>query len=285
MKITNVLTGITNEERARQTPDARRRTTAYAAGVSLVLLLWATTGFLTARLMDVSMNVSVLIASVCALVVLFIERIVIASPGGLSVGCARLLLAVVMALLGSCVLDISLFARDIDLAMHEKAATATHSGYGAELAAQEKAITAANDAYLKAEADVACEVNQKCSGRAGCGTACKAKMAIAARLHAELERAKARYEALRTERQTAVDASHDARKPAGMLARIQALQEFTSTRPAAQMLWMLFFALVFVIELLVLGIKLAFGKTLSDEIESLRLKFLNEQARKGFAQG
>ena len=64
--------------------------------------------------------------------------------------------------------------------------------------------------------------------------------------------------------------SADATEKAGLLARVEALHEYTTNNPAAFVAWLLFFSLVLFFELMVVLVKLVFGETVDDRIDMMR---------------
>lgn len=57
---------------------------------------------------------------------------------------------------------------------------------------------------------------------------------------------------------------------AGLLARVEALHEYTQNNTAAFVAWILFFALFLFFELMVVFSKLVFGDTVDDELDRIR---------------
>lgn len=66
---------------------------------------------------------------------------------------------------------------------------------------------------------------------------------------------------------------------AGLLARIEALHQYTSSNTAAFVAWCLFFALVLFFELMVVLSKLVFGETVDDELDRIREHISQQKAR------
>jgi hypothetical protein len=65
---------------------------------------------------------------------------------------------------------------------------------------------------------------------------------------------------------------------AGILARVQALHEYTSHNTAALVAWILFFTLVLFFELMVVLSKLVFRETVDDELDRIR-ESISQQRR------
>ncbi len=65
-------------------------------------------------------------------------------------------------------------------------------------------------------------------------------------------------------------ASSSAFEQAGLLTRIQALHEYNMNNTAALVAWLLFFLLILFFELMVVLVKIMFGKTVDDQIERVR---------------
>lgn len=64
-----------------------------------------------------------------------------------------------------------------------------------------------------------------------------------------------------------------------MLARVQALHEYTTHNTVALVAWVLFFTLVLFLELMVVLSKLVFGDTVDDELDSIRERISQQRAQ------
>ncbi len=64
-----------------------------------------------------------------------------------------------------------------------------------------------------------------------------------------------------------------------MLARVEALHEYTQNNTAAFVAWILFFALVLFFELMVAFSKLVFGDTVDDELDRIGEHISQQKAR------
>ena len=64
----------------------------------------------------------------------------------------------------------------------------------------------------------------------------------------------------------------------GLLARIEALHQYTMENNAALVGWSLFFALILFFELMVVLAKLVFGETVDDKIEAMREELSKNKA-------
>ena len=66
---------------------------------------------------------------------------------------------------------------------------------------------------------------------------------------------------------------------AGLLARVQALHNYTVANTAAMVAWSLFFILVLFLEMTVVLSKLVFGETVDDELDRMRERISQQKAQ------
>src|SRR5207244_1860310 len=128
-----------------------------------------------------------------------------------------------------------------------------------------------------------CEANGTCGSRIrSVGPIYRQLARQAEALRQDYESAQSKLVALQSERAQALKewmASDRAVREAGLLARLQALHQFTNRNPAAVAAWSLFFALVLALELTVVLTKFAFGYTVDDRIAAIREEISHWRAK------
>lgn len=65
---------------------------------------------------------------------------------------------------------------------------------------------------------------------------------------------------------------------AGLLSRVEALHHYTMNNTVAMVAWLLFFALVLFMELMVVFVKLVFGETVDDQLDRIREQLSRHKA-------
>lgn len=127
-----------------------------------------------------------------------------------------------------------------------------------------------------------CEANGTCGSKIrNVGPVYREMAKQAQLLRAEYTAAQAKLSELAADREQAlVDwrLSSDATEQAGLLARVEALHQYTMNNPAAFVAWLLFFSLVLFFELMVVLVKLVFGETVDDRIEMIREQISQHKA-------
>ncbi|OYU56711.1 MAG: hypothetical protein CFE25_05655 [Chitinophagaceae bacterium BSSC1] len=100
------------------TPASKKKITALALAMILPIILWFFNGFLlTFQVLEAGFNWALLTAFVCALVVFFIEKLVIMANGNRWLTLFRLAIGFIVAALGSVAFDEVVFKSDIDISV------------------------------------------------------------------------------------------------------------------------------------------------------------------------
>ena len=278
MTISAYLCHIVGEQPARAArfhPSTVRRTKAFAIAIHIPVLLWALSGFVIAsqvfRLSDLASGA---IAAFCAGLIYLVERIVLATPKVWFVNLARVLIGLVIAVLGASTVDLVIFDREVTQQLKQAGEDRVRAEYD-QLANAQRQLSAQKKAdWLKALDAANCEANGTCGSRLrSVGPVYRELARQAELLRAEYMTAQAQL--LQMTEQKAQALAHWRAAPhtadnAGLLARIEALHQYTSQNTAAFVAWVLFFSLVLFFELMVVLSKLVFGDTVDDELDRMR---------------
>jgi hypothetical protein len=278
MVISNYLCRLIGESPKRivQLHDSTlARMKAFAIAMHIPLLLWGITGYLIAnRLFDLEPIIASMIALICVVLIYLIERIVIATPKNPYVNLVRLFIGLIMAIIGASTVDLVIFQREVAMQLRVAGEASIRAAHDAALEKQRILAEKLRIDWANRQAAANCEANGTCGSRLrSVGPIYRElvnqaeilrKDYLAATLKiAEMEAAKSHeIEQWRN--------SDQALEESGLLARIQALHDYTSTNKVAAVAWLLFFLLVLFFELTVVLVKLAFGPTVDDHIAQIR---------------
>jgi hypothetical protein len=262
----------------------KKRTEALAIAIHIPVLLWAVTGFLIARgvfsLSDLS---SGLIAVGCALTVYLIERIILATPKSPLTSVVRFFIGLVIAILGASAVDLVIFEREIEKQLVASNRSEIESQHQKRIDKQTDLVGRLRADWRAAQEQANCEANGTCGSRIrSTGPVYRGLARHAENLRAEYVVANQTLESLMAAKDSALatyDAGRQPTSDAGILARIQALHDYTSSNVMAQAAWLLFFLLVLFFELMVVFCKMVFGETVDDELEQIREEISQQKAR------
>ena len=277
------VVGETPQRAARFHASTVRRTKAFAIAIHIPVLLWAVTGFvISSQIFHQSEAVASSVALFCAGLIYLVERLVLATPKVWLVNVSRVFIGLVISILGASTVDLVIFEREIfeQLLLSGKATLLAE--HDVLLAEHAQAVAQKKADWFKVQEAANCEAN---------GT-CGSKLRSVGPLYRELARQadllRQEYMAAQTQLATAMQnksqalAQWRAAPPtghkAGLLARVQALHEYTTHNTAARVAWVLFFTLVLFFELMVVLSKLVFGDTVDDELDSIRERISQQKA-------
>jgi len=276
--------GESPEKAARFHASTIRRTKAFAIAIHIPVVLWAVTGLVIAtQIFHLHMAEAMGVAVLCAALIYMVERLVLATPKVWSVNLVRVFIGLVISILGATTVDLVIFDREITEQLRSAAEVkllAEHDGGIEEL---EKALAQQKQDWQKAQEAANCEAN---------GT-CGSKLRSVGPVYRELARQAEFHRVGYTDAQAKLTAAREAKAnaltqwrgtppdthAAGILARVQALHEYTTQHTAAMVAWVLLFSLVLFLELTVVLSKLTFGQTVDDELEVIRERISQQKAR------
>lgn len=262
----------------------RQRLTAFGLAIHIPVAVWAVTGYtISTQIFGQPMAQGLVAAGMCTGLIYLIERLVIESPTSRWLSGFRLILGLVVAVLGATTVDLVLFDREVAQQLKIEGEQRIRSDFDLRLIGAEKTRTDRKADWLEAQEAANCEANGTCgSRRASVGPVYRELARQANTLRADYVKADQVVTELRAARDAALSAwteSNSALSEAGLLSRVKALHAFVKGDAVAMVAWGLFFALMVLLEMMVVFAKWAFGKTVDDEIELIREELKLHHAR------
>ena len=269
---------------ARLHPSTVRRMKAFAIAIHIPVLLWAVTGYVIAsqifRLQDL---LSAGVAVFCAGLIYLVERLVLATPKAWYVNVSRVLIGVVISVLGASTVDLVIFDREISQQMLQAGEARLQAEHDKAADLQRQVLVQKKADWLKAIDSANCEANGTCGSRVrSVGPVYRELARQAEILRVEYMTAQARLQQIGAQKAQALAQWRVAPQvpdKAGLLARVEALHQYTMHNTAAFVAWLLFFTLVLFFELMVVLSKLVFGDTVDDELDRIREHISQQKAR------
>ena len=249
------------------------RTKAFAIAIHIPVILWAVTGYvIAAKIFEMDAAASVAIATFCATIIYMIERIVLATPKKWCVNICRILIGLTIAVIGSSAVDLVIFDKEVSNQLIQAEGARVNAEYGKYSTKQEAVVAQKKIDWFRAQDAANCEANGECGSKTrSIGPIYRALSQQANVLHGEYLAAQAGLNDIKIqnhkESQIAVS---KVRGEAGLLARIEALHQYTWNNKAALVGWALCFLLIFAFEMMVVLVKLVFNETVDDKIEILK---------------
>lgn len=278
------VVGESPERAARFHVSTVRRTKAFAIAIHIPVLLWALTGFLIAsQIFDQSDEVSAVVGAFSAVLIYMIERLVLATPKGVLVNIARIFIGVVISILGASTVDLIIFDREIQEQLNRTAEANLVSEHDEKIAEQSLVVEQKKAEWFKAQEAANCEANGTCgSNIRSVGPVYRELARQAEFLRQEYLAAQDELSILKVNKNEALTgwrANPPSTSEAGLLARVQALHDYTMENTAALIAWLMFFVLVLFLELMVVFSKMVFNETVDDELDRIREQISQQKAR------
>lgn len=287
MTISNYLCHVVGEQPqqvARFHPSTVKRIKAYALAIHIPVLMWAVTGFVIASqifLMD-DMAASV-VAFFSAGLIYLVERLVLATPKAWYVNLARAFIGLVIAVLGASTVDLVIFDREVTQQLTQTGEVRLRAEHAQLTDAQTQLVAQKKADWDQAQEAANCEANGTCGSKMrSVGPVYRELARQADVLRQDYLAAQAQLAQLKSQHSQAIEqfrAAPQVVEKAGLLARIEALHQYTSSNTAAFLAWCMFFALVLFFELMVVLSKLVFGETVDDELDRIREHISQQKAR------
>lgn len=276
--------GESPERASRFHASTVRRTKAFAIAIHIPVFLWAIFGFLIAsQIFYLADEVAALVGGLSALLIYMIERLVLATPKGVVVNIARVFIGLVISILGASTVDLIIFDREIQEQLNRTAEANLVSEHDEKIALQTQLVEQKKADWFRAQEAANCEANGTC------GSNIRSIGPVYRELARQAEFLRQEYVASQDELNTlnanktqalaAWRANPPSTAEAGLLARVQALHDYTMENTAALIAWALFFTLVLFFELMVVFSKIIFGETVDDELEQIREQISQQKAR------
>lgn len=261
-----------------------RRTKAFALAIHIPVLLWAVTGFVIAsRIFHHSVAAATGVAFLCAGLIYLVERLVLATPKVWFVNVSRVFIGLVISILGATTVDLVIFEREISEQLLRSGEATLLAEHDAHLATKTLAVVQKKADWLEIQKAANCEANGTC------GSKLRNVGPVYRELARQAEHLRQEYMAAQTQLATSTQNKSQSLAQwreapstgdkAGLLARVQALHEYTTHNTAALVAWVLFFTLVLFFELMVILCKLVFGDTVDDELDRIREQISLQKAR------
>ena len=286
MIIDRYLFRIVGEDPERITslhPSTVRRIKASAIAVHIPVMLWAVAGVVLARrAFDLSVGAASVIVLFCGFLIYLVERLVLATPRNWYVNLGRIAIGVMIALLGASAVDLVIFEREVNLQLRRSGEVRLEAEFAERIAKQEQLVAQAKQDWLDAREAANCEANGTCGSKIRNVGPVYRELALQAQaLRGDYDRAQQALDELAKARQQALEEWRSSAEPiaqAGLLARIEALHQYTLENRAAFWVWLMFFLLVLFFESLVVLVKIVSGATVDDRIEMIREQVSHHKA-------
>lgn len=271
-------------------PSSKRKIVLYANAMMIPVLMWFANGYLLSReVLQAPLWAALVTAVFASLTIFIIERSIIMSNGSKVIMCFRLLLGFLIAFLGSLCLDEVIFKNDIDLKIAEyksatidKSSTASASGYEKQIKEMEGLVLDKRNDWVEAQK----HASEECDGTGGSriarrGPICEMKIENARQLQADYNREAEKLTVLKVQRDSVLalaktEALHSFNEK-GLLLRIRALFDLVWNDPIMIIAYTCFTMLIFLLEFLVVLIKMFSHDTIDDKLEKARDKALEEK--------
>ena len=285
--ICNYLCHVVGEQPARAArmhPSTVARTKAFAIAIHVPVLLWAVTGYVIAsQIFRLQPSHSVAVAAFCAGLIYLVERLVLAAPKAWYVNLSRVLLGVVISVLGASTVDLVIFDREISRQLTLAGEARIEAEYEKASDMQLRAVAQKKADWLRTQEAANCEANGTCGSKLrSVGPVYRELARQAEVLRADYMAAQGQLQELAAQKAKALANWRSvprAMDQAGLLARMEALHQYTLGNTVAFVAWLLFFALVLFLELMVVLSKLMFGDTVDDELDRIREHISQQRAR------
>ncbi|MGV0961072.1 MAG: DUF4407 domain-containing protein [Limnohabitans sp.] len=287
MTISNYLCHVVGEQPARAArfhPSTLRRTKAFGIAIHIPVLLWAVTGFVIAsQIFKLDDLQSGAVSFFCAGLIYLVERLVLATPKVWFVNLARVLIGFVIAVLGASTVDLVIFDREVTQQLLQTGEDRLRAEHDSLIDVQKQLLEQKKADWVKAQDAANCEANGTC------GSMLRSVGPVYRELARQAHQSRADYIAaqdqlarMNEKKEQAIEQYRTAPQvvdKAGLLARVEALHEYTRNNTAAFVAWILFFTLVLFFELMVVFSKLVFGETVDDELDRIREHISQQKAR------
>jgi hypothetical protein len=263
-------------------PATVRRMKAFAIALHIPVAIWAVSGYAIASMIfGLGMVTSALIALFWAGLIYLVERLILVAPKVWYVNFSRILIGVIIATLGSNMVDLVMFDKDITQQLLKDKRIDISTKYERLASSQRELIDQKRLAWHKAHGEAICEANKKCgSGRGGMGPIYRKLAKHAATLHKEYLATEDELKKMNENKSWELANVSSTLKEEGLLTRLEALHSYISNNNAALIVWLLCFSLILFFELVVVLAKFFFGETVDDQIEKLREDVIRHNAER-----
>lgn len=279
-----MIVGEDFEKFKRFHPSTKKRLVTFGLALHIPILLWAISGFVIARsVFGVEQDLAIGVACLCSFAIYLVERIVLSTPQNTVVSVLRFMMGLVIAVLGASTVDLVIFNKEISEQLYVIEQEKIQIEHDTAMAPVTTRLNQKKNEWLRIQEAANCEANGTCgSGVRSIGPVYRALAAQANLLRQDYLREKETYDSLidqLNDRLTKAKRSTRVISQAGLLARVNALHDYTMKNTAALVAWALLFLLVLFFELMVVIVKVVFGATVDDELDEIRESISQEKAR------
>ncbi|WP_025042072.1 DUF4407 domain-containing protein [Nitrosospira briensis] len=264
-------------------PATVRRMKAFAIALHIPVTIWAVSSYAIASMIfELGMVTSALITLFWAGLIYLVERLILVAPKVWYVNFSRILIGVIIATLGSGMVDLVIFNKDITQQLLRDKRIDISAKYERLASSQKEILDKARIGWLDKQEEANCEANGKCgSGIPILGPRSRELSRQAEVFRQDYIDAQHKLEEIYKDKtQELANSLTSTFEEEGLLTRLKALHSYVSNNNAALIVWLLCFALILFFELMVVLTKLFFGETVDDQIEKLREDVIRHNAER-----
>lgn len=292
LKFYSILIGEDPAYTANFHPSSKRKIAKYAACLMIPVIIWFINGFLlVSHVLEGGIMSALLTATVIALLIYFVEKVVIMAKGNKKLGYFRLMIGFFIALLGSVIMDEVVFKNDIDnkigeykQIISEQAKADVESGNQTLIMQQIEIVNQKYDTWKISLEDAIGEADgTKGSRRAFVGDIANLKMEVAGKHEKAYLKENAKLEALQEnldqKKEEAAVLAKAAFNENGLLLRIKALFDLVREDIYMAIIYCVFTLILFFMEFMVVLAKLWSDKSIDEEIEEASIKLIQAKTQ------
>ena len=279
-------------------PSSKRKVALYANCILIPVIIWFINGYLlVSHVLDGNIWTALLTATIIALIIFIIERAVVMSNGNKWIAAFRITLGLIVAFIGSISLDEVVFKNDIDnqvasykQAYIDDAIKNVEVRNKKSIALQQQIANQKSTEWIKSLTDAKGEADGTSGSRVanvGAITVLKMNIATAQKQDYLTEQLKLDFlkNSLEKERTTAIITAEKNFKGNAFLIRIRAMAELLGKDTFMLIVYVLFTAFLFLIEFLVVIIKLCSKNSIDEDLEKAREKLIRFKTQKTLDKG
>jgi len=298
LKLYSLIIGENPRYVATFQPSSKRKVALYANCILVPVILWFINGYLlVSHVLSGNCFSALLTATIISLIIFIIERAVVMSNGNKWIAIFRISLGLIVALIGSICLDEVIFKNDIDNQVTTYKQAYVHDAikkvivkFQNSIALQQQIVDNKNTEWTRALADAKGEADGTSGSKvANVGSITKLKINIAIALEHDYLMEKRNLDTLKKNMEKEITATNiNAEKNFignALLLRIKAMFELLNKNTFMLIVYILFTALLFLIEFLVVIIKLCSKNSIDEDLEEAREKLIRFKTKKTLDRG
>ncbi|MBF8149264.1 DUF4407 domain-containing protein [Winogradskyella sp. F6397] len=285
LRLCSILIGEEYKYTNRFQPSSKRKILLLGTSMMIPVILWFLTAFLSSKnLMDNGLTISLITGFIAALIIYLIERSIVLSNGGWPIAIFRILLGFAIASMGAIALDLVIFKSDVDNKVNtfkgiylDSIHNHLENKYHKDLEDKRNLLKTTFINYQNAEMNYKDEMQGKegnSSGLAGNGSISNKLENIMDVAHATYLKQGNTVKVFESNKilkiEEALNEAESKFNPNGLLIRIKALNELVQEDSNLSKIYWLFTGLLFLMEFIVIIIKLVSRKSIDEEVELFR---------------